>query len=170
MPAIRRVSTGSSPLTRGKQLRGGRREGLDGLIPAHAGKTSNEVIGSPVFRAHPRSRGENCDHEARFHRSLGSSPLTRGKLRLGHDGRAGRGLIPAHAGKTSMSSWISMVSPAHPRSRGENRKSRIVCFTRSGSSPLTRGKLFRVLDGEYAFGLIPAHAGKTRCARGCWRR
>ena len=57
--AASKSRAGSSPLTRGKPH--ARRSPRDRrrLIPAHAGKTSNEVIGSPVLRAHPRSRGEN---------------------------------------------------------------------------------------------------------------
>ena len=50
---------------------------------------------------------------------------------------------------------------AHPRSRGENVSSRRSSRSKSGSSPLTRGKLADqalTLDG---LGLIPAHAGKT---------
>ena len=70
---------GSSPLTRGKRRRGNRRGPTPGLIPAHAGKTSNEVIGSPVLRAHPRSRGENGGDGREGRHGLGSSPLTRGK-------------------------------------------------------------------------------------------
>ena len=50
---------GSSPLTRGKRsFRGRRHRGL-GLIPAHAGKTSEETVTMPPPGAHPRSRGEN---------------------------------------------------------------------------------------------------------------
>ena len=91
----------------------------------------------------------------------GSSPLTRGKLqhrRVGHDGR---GLIPAHAGKT-VPDWEHKALPgAHPRSRGENdpwSPTRAPCL---GSSPLTRGKL--EIDSTVARRgrLIPAHAGKT---------
>ena len=54
-----RATSGSSPLTRGKQLcelPGGRGEGL---IPAHAGKTAVVTPSIPIVAAHPRSRGEN---------------------------------------------------------------------------------------------------------------
>ncbi len=50
---------GSSPLTRGKRdvrLNICRDEGL---IPAHAGKTTRQPRSTPLHRAHPRSRGEN---------------------------------------------------------------------------------------------------------------
>ena len=53
-------TTGSSPLTRGKQDLGYRCDGLIGLIPAHAGKTCPDLSHTTIRQAHPRSRGENC--------------------------------------------------------------------------------------------------------------
>ena len=51
----------------------------------------------------------------------GSSPLTRGKrVPPQRDGEA-EGLIPAHAGKTPPREPTANWTPAHPRSRGENR-------------------------------------------------
>ena len=50
--------------------------------------------------AHPRSRGENMQAAMQLTRDNGSSPLTRGKLRVSAPAVAGRRLIPAHAGKT----------------------------------------------------------------------
>ena len=92
---------GSSPLTRGKRAsRGRERQGVR-LIPAHAGKTSTRASPPTTSRAHPRSRGENPGTYAAVGAVAGSSPLTRGK-RCPVGGRAhGRGLIPAHAGKTA---------------------------------------------------------------------
>ena len=92
---------------------------------------------------------------------MGSSPLTRGKLVLPSDGETELGLIPAHAGKTSRPRSRLAVPRAHPRSRGENNRSRMDSMARPGSSPLTRGKRG---DGHYPrfpSRLIPAHAGKT---------
>ena len=79
-----RSSSGSSPLTRGK-----RRYVLlpcveSGLIPAHAGKTCKPQCNSHATTAHPRSRGENIASSLAFASSLGSSPLTRGKLAVFH--------------------------------------------------------------------------------------
>ena len=115
--------------------------------------------------AHPRSRGEN--------------------LEVGLLGGGGLGLIPAHAGKTLLISPTSSGTWAHPRSRGENRGAgggdKVGAgsspLTRGkqrqgpptprvrGSSPLTRGKLFICSVSMRRTGLIPAHAGKTRCQR-----
>ena len=73
------LQLGSSPLTRGKRLRALSNKELQGLIPAHAGKTLSACrcyAGSP---AHPRSRGENEGTVDKELSSKGSSPLTRGK-------------------------------------------------------------------------------------------
>ena len=71
-------------------------------------------------------------------------------------------LIPAHAGKTRTSAPARPSPSAHPRSRGENPPRRTRIPTSSGSSPLTRGKLFQVIEATPERGLIPAHAGKTQ--------
>ena len=152
---------GSSPLTRGKPHgppvgRRGRR-----LIPAHAGKTAITAPHQLPVRAHPRSRGENLACYERNLAAGGSSPLTRGKPGLVEDASAGRGLIPAHAGKTPFATRPAASNGAHPRSRGENSMPSMRRLTFSGSSPLTRGKRVRGGDGHGDRGLIPAHAGKT---------
>ena len=71
-----------------------------GLIPAHAGKTLPDSTRSTKGGAHPRSRGENGVIPANTVPDCGSSPLTRGKHQADRVGIHGRGLIPAHAGKT----------------------------------------------------------------------
>ena len=92
---------GSSPLTRGKRCPSVRFRGLHGLIPAHAGKTRPCRPPSTTETAHPRSRGENARSPPRNSTRRGSSPLTRGKPALEITVFLLRGLIPAHAGKTS---------------------------------------------------------------------
>ena len=113
------------------------------------------------FTAHPRSRGENGQPVVDLIINVGSSPLTRGKQAYARDYRQSDGLIPAHAGKTSVLSVLEFIDGAHPRSRGENVFQVMRIWPRSGSSPLTRGKLqsgdVLVLPAR----LIPAHAGKT---------
>ena len=56
---------------------------------------------------------------------------------------------------------VYVVTPAHPRSRGENSWGSRGAFSRCGSSPLTRGKLGLIWPVVQAARLIPAHAGKT---------
>ena len=113
---------GSSPLTRGKRERLAHRLRLQGLIPAHAGKTSTPRPASPL--------------------TTGSSPLTRGKHEEGRRGGPQAGLIPAHAGKTTTTARKTTKAPAHPRSRGENFHDLFSLIGDRGSSPLTRGKHF----------------------------
>ena len=76
-----------------------------------------------------------------------------------------RGLIPAHAGKTSRGRARTRRVGAHPRSRGENFDVTELLVRNSGSSPLTRGKLGGTAPWEVLHGLIPAHAGKTAARR-----
>ena len=92
---------------------------------------------------------------------MGSSPLTRGKRALQQPPRAHRGLIPAHAGKTTAVRQCLPSGGAHPRSRGENARASGTSARQAGSSPLTRGKRGGQIPALAGFGLIPAHAGKT---------
>ena len=95
----------------------------------------------------------------------GSSPLTRGQRRLRFGRSSAFGLIPAHAGKTPTSCSAPADTEAHPRSRGENGTGRTWPRTGMGSSPLTRGKPCSIVVVKRYWGLIPAHAGKTRKER-----
>ena len=152
---------GSSPLTRGK-LRGVLDGDLDlRLIPAHAGKTVQPRCRTHRPGAHPRSRGENHTYRMRHLVATGSSPLTRGKRVSAQVVPNRLGLIPAHAGKTGPQWLMLSRGTAHPRSRGENTDGSVDEGIAQGSSPLTRGKLFRVRGHAAPLGLIPAHAGKT---------
>ena len=111
---------GSSPLTRGKPDRSRRSADREWLIPAHAGKTEPAPSCWGGDSAHPRSRGENETRSFHELAHRGSSPLTRGK----HSKSGARwgvwGLIPAHAGKTTLRLRCVLTAGAHPRSRGEN--------------------------------------------------
>ena len=119
-PRLARVSSGSSPLTRGKRGDGSEPWAARRLIPAHAGKTGSRRASHATDRAHPRSRGENDILQITNALKQGSSPLTRGKPGdLGNHQRRG-GLIPAHAGKTPPKRTAPLCGRAHPRSRGEN--------------------------------------------------
>ena len=96
-------------------------------------------------------------------KGAGSSPLTRGKRSVTVPVNITARLIPAHAGKTYCQDCRALILPAHPRSRGENKLGRVSVSVQSGSSPLTRGKLECPGLIDHDKGLIPAHAGKTRC-------
>ena len=152
---------GSSPLTRGKRVFPTRAPLVEGLIPAHAGKTAAQWSAIAAGTAHPRSRGENGDGQAVCPACVGSSPLTRGKHIDGVAGGPCLGLIPAHAGKTTIRRRAQSHYPAHPRSRGENRLASFLMPGHAGSSPLTRGKRPWKNMVTRSMRLIPAHAGKT---------
>ena len=156
--------SGSSPLTRGKPWACADTGARRGLIPAHAGKTVRLWASGCECGAHPRSRGENFNRVRTAHYTLGSSPLTRGKLPDRGGGRKAGRLIPAHAGKTICHIWGVGCSGAHPRSRGENAVGLVLRWGGGGSSPLTRGNLSGRGFRAGAWGHIPAHAGKTRCS------
>ena len=163
--ALRNVSLGSSPLTRGKRLETDAQLIKLGLILAHAGKTRTRRPLASANPAHPRSRGENAAHPDEVMNALGSSPLTRGKRRPPRRGHERTGLIPAHAGKTEPSPSTRAATWAHPRSRGENSRSARSPSRSGGSSPLTRGKRSLRSPRNARDRLIPAHAGKTRVRR-----
>ena len=153
---------GSSPLTRGKLCGKDGPPARERLIPAHAGKTSACQRLPAASRAHPRSRGENCKRPSTRSSTVGSSPLTRGKLLSSFCVGDGGGLIPAHAGKTEADRCPVVQSWAHPRSRGENLLLVLPSGSIQGSSPLTRGKRRARHSCSARRRLIPAHAGKTR--------
>ena len=152
---------GSSPLTRGKRGPAAGWWVSSGLIPAHAGKTGEWPHLPRGCGAHPRSRGENATHPDEVMNALGSSPLTRGKRRASTWRSTSRGLIPAHAGKTTRPGRIGGAGGAHPRSRGENPTIMTTPELPEGSSPLTRGKPCGGQRERDTARLIPAHAGKT---------
>ena len=92
------LTSGSSPLTRGKPRQYSVERWQERLIPAHAGKTCFSSARRGRQTAHPRSRGENLMRCRTLVAASGSSPLTRGKLRCRGGLRPDRRLIPAHAG------------------------------------------------------------------------
>ena len=71
---------------------------------------------------------------------LGSSPRMRGKpFPLDFCGKT-QGLIPAHAGKTSINVGLARQVWAHPRACGENLSAAGLIGQDVGSSPRMRGK------------------------------
>ncbi len=110
---------GSSPRTRGTQLRPGKQQLLPRFIPAHAGNT---IMGSCTI----------------YHQT-GSSPRTRGtRWVLGAPSLCSR-FIPAHAGNTHRGQARQEQQTVHPRARGEHGKTMTIDMCGTGSSPRTRG-------------------------------
>ena len=134
---------------------------INGLIPAHAGKTFSTNALMHYTGAHPRACGENGLHLEERPLEAGSSPRMRGKPSLFRGDKSQQGLIPAHAGKTLWWTRSNDHRQAHPRACGENSRLAHCPRPATGSSPRMRGKLRRSVEKLPDVGLIPAHAGKT---------
>ena len=136
---------------------------------------SNEWGSSPLARGlpprpertrprngdHPRSRGVYQETALVLNSMVGSSPLARG-LRVGHVAVVvSRGIIPARAGFTPLSSAASDRQRDHPRSRGVYVQPIFRTAWCWGSSPLARGLPGAHPGAVGASGIIPARAGFT---------
>ena len=152
-----------------------------GIIPAHAGNTLRTGHRMPEIRDHPRACGEHHDLLPHVLRVAGSSPRMRGTprgccknckgvgssprmrgthvLKLRVDG--GDGIIPAHAGNTSISSMCLLNIRDHPRACGEHYTYDSADITGMGSSPRMRGTHAKSRYADIIHRIIPAHAGNT---------
>ena len=133
------VAPSSIPAHAGRHFPVDHRADWLGLIPAHAGSTCRWSAPGSGAWAHPRSRGEHVGVDDFAAVEVGSSPLTRGALRVGDIPGCHDGLIPAHAGSTCPWSECLRCCWAHPRSRGEHGGWALNKVALRGSSPLTRG-------------------------------
>ena len=138
-PRLRRPFHGSSPLTRGTRALLRPRCTCQGLIPAHAGNTTQRPVMALCTWAHPRSREEHSSTARISKPPPGSSPLARGTRHSRTTARVSPGLIPARAGNTNPASARKGHGGAHPRSRGEHAADRRHRPANQGSSPLARG-------------------------------
>ena len=163
------LSAGSSPLARGGLRHPRRSLPLLGLIPARAGRTSGDPAPRPVRGAHPRSRGADLGESWDQSAEVGSSPLARGGPSTSVGGGAFGGLIPARAGRTTVSTPARRGPRAHPRSRGADARASMAARRSGGSSPLARGGRPSALRQGVRPGLIPARAGRTSCRIGSRR-
>ena len=92
---------------------------------------------------------------------MGSPPHMRGKDTLDVRIRDCLGITPAHAGKRLH--WLpeQQLLWDHPRTCGEKSLWADKCTAVKGSPPHMRGKGIRLYDLLDAFGITPAHAGKS---------
>ena len=117
-----RCAPGTSPRARGKRGRFSLSLMIFRNIPACAGKTLPCTINRSCCTEHPRVRGENCFPSHSGQIWLGTSPRARGKREIVSAAQKLVGNIPACAGKTGPSLYMSMIRQEHPRVRGENQK------------------------------------------------
>ena len=121
-----RSSAGSSPRMRGS--RDGPHQAVHrlGIIPAHAGLTTEWAEEKKRQRDHPRACGAHVLSVGTTTRVQGSSPRMRGSLRdsplLGKQS----GIIPAHAGLTCRKIDIRQCRWDHPRACGAHMLSRMI--------------------------------------------
>ena len=132
-----------------------------GLIPACAGTTAVFFTDQERWWAHPRLRGDYCKKVESSLRYWGSSPPARGLPHSPTQSPEFVRLIPACAGTTKAGKTVWLRRRAHPRLRGDYKRSRLRVLPVPGSSPPARGlpagKAKKVAEG----GLIPACAGTT---------
>ena len=154
-------SFGSSPHTRGAQLR----EGPGGLghriIPAYAGSTYYFPFRRRFRGDHPRIRGEHRSPIRRRPATRGSSPHTRGAQKRSDGPHGHEWIIPAYAGSTRRSRSPRAKPADHPRIRGEHARKCSSTRSGAGSSPHTRGAPTLDVGGAELDGIIPAYAGST---------
>ena len=157
---------GSSPLSRGILVKHVVPALEHGIIPALAGNTKARKIIESNDADHPRSRGEYILRIRADSKTQGSSPLSRGILRLCMMVFCALGIIPALAGNTPVFQGRYTGQWDHPRSRGEYYARLSAKASAHGSSPLSRG--IRTLPRVPAERrrIIPALAGNTPPARG----
>ena len=132
-----------------------------GIIPAHAGLTFCLGVLAQGLRDHPRACGAHSKIQSETYWQTGSSPRMRGS-RLQLPGRHRRlGIIPAHAGLTSLWQDHRCLQGDHPRACGAHCTTILNSLCQQGSSPRMRGSLLYAIFIFDCAGIIPAHAGLT---------
>ena len=157
----RRVpETGPSPRVRGSLLRLGEVHPGVGSIPACAGKPELAEAIRGTGWVHPRVCGEAQSSASIGQPPPGPSPRVRGSPGLSTTASAGRGSIPACAGKPGAQSAVPRVGTVHPRVCGEAASWPQSTSSWMGPSPRVRGSPRPCHVGHVEQGSIPACAGK----------
>ena len=113
-----------------------------GNNPAYAGERAYPGTKTTVEGEQPRTRGERWIDVETPKAKLGTTPHTRGKvLRLLCRGNPFRN-NPAYAGKSTHHRRSDQQCPEQPRTRGENGQNFAWPWSRTGTTPHTRGKDF----------------------------
>ena len=154
------MSLGRSPRTRGSPCISGRTREGPGSIPAHAGKPPRWCFRKLRARVDPRARGEARVRQRMSRHPTGRSPRTRGSHSKPTVRPAGKGSIPAHAGKPSRANPVLDGIKVDPRARGEAFKTVYDARKAAGRSPRTRGSPGHLGVRGSCGRSIPAHAGK----------
>ena len=114
------ISTaGSSPHTRGSGASSPDRPEHQRFIPAHAGISASASRTAGDWPVHPRTRGDQNSVPASGPSMNGSSPHTRGSVMRACGELAHLRFIPAHAGIRMPVPPVTVTTPVHPRTRGD---------------------------------------------------
>ncbi|PKU92651.1 hypothetical protein CQR45_1846 [Bifidobacterium pseudolongum subsp. globosum] len=152
---------GSSPRLRGTPTALSLAPCRGGIIPALAGNTRMSATVVTSSWDHPRACGEHPATGATRSMARGSSPRLRGTLTSPTKRTGGRGIIPALAGNTSVSSHCGYPRGDHPRACGEHVRVEASTVEHMGSSPRLRGTPPTSISSSRARRIIPALAGNT---------
>ena len=111
-------------------------------------------------RDHPRLRGEKVITILSNAVTLGSPPLTRGKVTNYIMPELLLRITPAYAGKSYFAARLPPAERDHPRLRGEKLALPAGLPSCWGSPPLTRGKVCMCRGPRLENRITPAYAGK----------
>ena len=150
---------GSSPRVRGTDNVALLTVCLPRFIPACAGNSRRNARVNTQATVHPRVCGEQGVDVVRQDLDLGSSPRVRGTVYQSRYGCVAGRFIPACAGNRSLTSYIKVVPPVHPRVCGEQDGAIPRTTGSVGSSPRVRGTDKGVGRQQEGGRFIPACAG-----------
>ena len=157
---------GSPPHARGKDLHIRIEAVILGITPACAGKSLKSMCGLSKARDHPRMRGEKLYFAPLVFGTLGSPPHARGKALHRARKAAPLRITPACAGKSRITAATLTAMRDHPRMRVEKGINASVNRVDAGSPPHARGKGRTRRCYQWAIGITPACAGKSRYGSG----
>ena len=156
-----RLTVGSSPHRRGKEVAVLVQQGEDRITPAQAGRSPYFLYGKKDYKDHPRIGGEKAELTAAVISAMGSPPRRRGK-EVADEGIGGIiRITPAWAGKSQGHRADRGAEQDHPRMGGEKTMYFEDKYFCRGSPPRRRGKEGAQLAEKTGIRITPAWAGKS---------
>ena len=146
---------------RGKAKRIKRQFSLERITPAYAGKSCVCRVQHCNDEDHPRLCGEKSFSLILSICGSGSPPPMRGKVLGSPEQPFFRGITPAYAGKSFLSTFRAFCNQDHPRLCGEKISHALLIMLDRGSPPPMRGKVKQGGYTLYRRRITPAYAGKS---------
>ncbi len=159
---------GPSPRERGALLGAAEERVLARTIPARAGSTMTTPRRSARPRDHPRASGEHAQRTITGMMLPGPSPRERGAPLDPGCAWLWAGTIPARAGSTRARFDLQVHRTDHPRASGEHGSEAGAGGVLPGPSPRERGAPVPGPARPAGQRTIPARAGSTTVAWGCF--